>query len=589
MRVRALTLTLVASLAAAAPASAERGDVLVRFAADATAGERGEARSAARVTRRRGLPLARLELAEPAPGMSAAAAAARLERQPGVLYAEPDAPRHALVLPNDRFFGAEWGLHNTGQTVGGAAGTEDADIDAPGAWDVTVGSPSVLVAVADTGVDITHPDLAPNVWVNAAEVAGNGVDDDGNGFADDVRGWDFVEGDGTPQDEDGHGTHVAGTVGARGNDGAGVAGVSWNTTVLPLRILGPNGEGTVSDAIRAYAYAARAGAQVVNLSLGGASGSRAEREAIASHGDVLFAVAAGNEGADNDATPTYPCAYDVPNVVCVAASDRSDDLADFSNRGLRSVDLAAPGVAIASTYPGSKWALLDGTSMATPHVAGVAALLLATDPAATVADLRSALLAGADRKLALAGTTATGARLNALGALRALGTAPPPPSEPSPRDGSATTTTEPPPTGGTEAQPGGGDAAGDQGTTSGDTAPAFTPLAPPDRSAPFASFASISPARDLGALLRRRALRVGLRCNEPCSVRVELRRGTRTIARASRTVPATGAATLSLRIGARERARLRRLSVVRLTLRVRAVDATGNARTASRRLTLRRR
>ncbi len=585
MRVRVLTLTLVASLAAAAPASADRGDVLVRFAADATAGDRGEARGAARVTRRRGLPLARLEVVEPAPGMSAAAAAARLERQPGVLYAEPDAPRHALALPNDRFFGAEWGLHNTGQTVGGAAGTEDADIDAPEAWDVTVGSPSVLVAVADTGVDIAHPDLAPNVWVNAAEIAGNGVDDDGNGFADDVRGWDFVEGDGTPQDADGHGTHVAGTVAARGNDGAGVAGVSWNATVLPLRILGPNGEGTVSDAIRAYAYAARAGAQVVNLSLGGASGSRAERDAIASHGGVLFAAAAGNEGADNDAVPTYPCAYDVPNVVCVAASDRSDDLAGFSNRGLRTVDLAAPGVAIASTYPGSQWALLDGTSMATPHVAGVAALLLATDPAATVADLRSALLDGADRKLGLARTTATGARLNALGALRALGTAPPPP-EPAPRDGSqTTTTTTPPPTGGTEADPGGAPA-GDQGTTtSGDTAPPVTPLAPPDRSAPFASFASISPSRDLGALLRRRALRVGLRCNEPCSVRVELRRGTRTIARGSR----TGAGTLRLRIGARERARLSRVRTVRLTLRVRAVDTAGNARTASRRLTLRRR
>ncbi|HEX2085709.1 MAG TPA: S8 family peptidase, partial [Solirubrobacteraceae bacterium] len=440
MRARVLAITLIAALLGCAPAAlADRGDVLVRFRAAATSDDRGDARRAAKVRRRQGLPVPGLELASPEPGVTAAQAAARLEREPGVLYAEPDAPRHAFAtFPDDELFGYEWGLHNVGQPVGGVAGAEDADVDAPEAWDLTTGAPGVVVAVLDTGVDVAHPDLAPNVWVNAGEVAGNGEDDDGNGFVDDVRGWDFVERDGTPQDEDGHGTHVAGTAGARGGDGAGVAGGAWRATLLPLRILGPDGSGAVSDAIRAYAYAAQAGARVVNLSLGGPAGSRAERDAIAARPGVLFVAAAGNDGANNDAAGAFPCNYDVANVVCVAASDQSDALAEFSNYGAKTVDLAAPGVSIASTYPDGRWALMDGTSMAAPLVSGVAALLAARDPAATTAELRAALLQGVDRKLSLAAQTATGGRLNALGALRALDGEEPPP-EPEPRE------EEPPP------------------------------------------------------------------------------------------------------------------------------------------------
>ena len=585
----AVTASLLCS---APPALADRGDVLVRFRATADAGDRGDARRAAKVRREHGLPVAGLELADPEPGVTAAEAAARLERDPDVLYAEPDVVRRPSLMPDDRLFGYQWGLHNTGQTVQDVAGAEDADADGPEAWDVTVGAPSVIVAVVDTGVDVVHPDLAPNVWTNPGEVAGNGVDDDANGFADDVRGWDFVEDDASPQDEEGHGTHVAGTVGARGGDGIGVAGTAWRTTLLPLRVLGPDG-GSASDLISAYGYAAEAGARVVNLSLGGPDGLRAERDAIASHPEVLFVAAAGNEGANNDADPEYPCNYALANVVCVAASDQFDDLAEFSNFGVRTVDLAAPGVSIASDYPDSRVAFMDGTSMATPHVSGVAALLAAAAPAATVADLRAALLDGADQKLSLAGTTVTGARLNAFGALVAIGAA----TEPTEQDrsgGSAppTQTSPPPPSDppGDPAPP-----PGDEPPPPGDTA--GTPLAPagpapppPDLTAPFARVASVSPARDLGAFVRRRALRVSLRCNEPCAVRVELRRGSRVIARGSATVSnVTGAATVRLRLGARDRARLRRLSAVRLTLRVRATDPAGNARTVSRRVTLRRR
>jgi subtilisin family serine protease len=277
-------------------------------------------------------------------------AIAALERQDDVLYAEPDVPRYAQVTPNDSLFRAQWGLENVGQSVGGAAGTADADIDATDAWDAVTGTAGIIVAVVDTGITAGHPDLAPNLYVNPRETAGNGIDDDRNGFTDDVSGYDFAGGDANPADTNGHGTHVAGTVAARGDDGRGVAGVAWQASLLPLRALGDDGSGSVSDAIRAYDYAARAGARIVNLSLGGGSFSRAERDAIAANPGVLFVAAAGNDGANNDLTGSYPCNHDLANVVCVAASDRSDRLASFSNFGARTVDLAAPGVAIASTY-----------------------------------------------------------------------------------------------------------------------------------------------------------------------------------------------------------------------------------------------
>ena len=574
MRARLLVLVLtVASLAAAAPARADTGDVIVRYRSSTSADERSDARRAGRVRRERGLPIAGMELAQPEAGVTAARAAAQLERQPGVLYAEPDARRVALAtFPDDRFFRFEWGLHNTGQTILGVPGTADADIDAPEAWDVTVGARSVVVAVADTGVDAAHPDLAPNL---------------------DPRGYDFVENDATPQDDDGHGTHVAGTIGAAGNDGTGVAGVAWRTSVMPLRVLGADGSGSVSDLIRAYDYAADAGAKVMNLSLGGDSGSQAERDALAAHPGVLFVTAAGNAGADNDDVGSFPCNYELTNVVCVAASDQRDALAEFSNYGARTVDLAAPGVSIASTYPGGQYVYLDGTSMATPAVSGVAALLLAVEPGATTATLRRALLEGTDLKLSLAAATVTGGRLNALGALRALAsdTAPPPPGdepppeerteEPSPQPAPEPAPTPAPETTSSPAP------APDPSPAPADVPPPPAPLAPRDASAPFVRF-SASPSRDLAAFVRRRTMRVSLRCNEPCAVRVVLRRGARLVARGRATLNTGARAVVRLRLGAAERARLRRRRSVRLTLRVRATDPTGNARSVTRRVVLRR-
>ncbi|MBA3306642.1 MAG: S8 family serine peptidase [Thermoleophilaceae bacterium] len=401
-----------------APAAEPATDVIVRFRASADAGERAEARAGADTAFEESLPVPGLQLVDPKPGVSVRAAVAGLERSPDVLYAEPDASRRALGIPNDPLFSYEWGLHNTGQTVGGTASAPDADVDAPEAWELTTGSPEVAVAVVDSGVDLGHPDLSPNRWRNPGESGGgrefNGADDDANGLVDDVSGWDFADADNDPNDANGHGTHVAGTIGARGADGEGVAGVAYNTRLVALRMLGSDGSGSVSDAIRAYAYADQKGIRILNASLGGPSGSRAERDAIAAASNTLFVVAAGNDGADNDAVATYPCNHELANVVCVAATDQSDALAGFSNYGARNVDLAAPGVNIASTWLAGGWVLLDGTSMAAPHVAGAAALIWSSRPGASVADVRAALLGSVDPVPSLAGRTVSGGRLNAL-------------------------------------------------------------------------------------------------------------------------------------------------------------------------------
>ena len=325
-------------------------------------------RARADVERDATLPVRGLELVDPSPGVSVSAAVADLERMDGVVYAEPDHVVRQTVVPNDPLLSYEWDM---------------TAIRAPEAWDVTTGSSQVTVAVVDTGSTPAIRTSRPTSGRTRASRGGgretNGLDDDGNGLIDDVHGWDFVDHDAQPQDGNGHGTHVAGTIAARGNDARGVAGLNWSAAIMPLRVLGDDGSGYVSDAITAYTYAARNGARVVNASLGGPSFSRAEHDAIAAAPNTLFVVAAGNDGADNDTTPDYPCDYDLANVVCVAASDHDDSLASFSNYGPANVDLAAPGVDIASTWPGGRYVLLDGTSMATPHVAGAAALLLAHD------------------------------------------------------------------------------------------------------------------------------------------------------------------------------------------------------------------
>jgi len=287
---------------------------------------------------RQGLKLVRLPR-----GASARTAAAALEREPGVLYAEPNFVYRPDATPNDPFFGDLWGL---------------SAIEAPTAWDTTTGSPGVKVAVVDSGIAYDHPDLAPNMWTNPGESGGgketNGIDDDGDGYVDDVHGWDFVQNDNEPLDFFYHGTHVAGTIGAAGNNGAGITGVDWQTSLVALRAGdAANGELLDSDIISSFVYACAHGARVVNASFGGPEFSQAMLDVIASPGcaNTLFVASAGNDAVNVDASPSYPCSFTVANLVCVAAADVDGSLASFSNYGPGSVDLAAPGVDVLSTIP----------------------------------------------------------------------------------------------------------------------------------------------------------------------------------------------------------------------------------------------
>ena len=350
-------------------------------------------------------------------------ALAELRRDPRVRFAEPDALYRVDTLPNDPLFGQLWGLNNTGQSVKTATGTPDADIDAPEAWSTTTGSSSVVVAVIDSGVDTNHPDLAANIWTNPGEscagCASDGADNDGNGFVDDVHGWDFVNDDNNPFDDHGHGTHVAGTIGATGSNGLGVTGVNWSVRIMPLKFIGANGQGTADDAVRAILYATRMGAVVSNNSWGGEEFSQALEDAIAdadAHGS-LFVSAAGNSARDTDARPDYPSGFDLPNVLTVGATDQNDMRAWFSNYGKRSVDLAAPGTNIYSTWPGGSYRFLDGTSMAAPHATGVAALAKAAFPSASAVGLKTLLLRTVDPNASFAGLSSTGGRLNARSAV----------------------------------------------------------------------------------------------------------------------------------------------------------------------------
>lgn len=303
------------------------------------------------------LPIARVELIDVGEE-DVAAAIERLSARDEVLYAEPNFIYRGAAIPNDERFEELWGLDNTGEEIQGL-GRPDADIDATGAWDLSTGEQPVLVGVVDSGVAADHPDLAPNMWTNPGEAGpdqDNGLDDDENGFVDDFRGWDFVAGDNFPDDQNGHGTHVAGTIGARGDDAFGVAGVAWNVSLLPIRVLAANNSGSLADIASGMDYAGKMGADVANVSIQASSFSKLMRDAIAENPDTLYVIAAGNGGGDgasdnNDKTPTYPCAYPRANIVCVAATDQNDRLTDFSNYGTRTVDLSAPGLDVLSAQP----------------------------------------------------------------------------------------------------------------------------------------------------------------------------------------------------------------------------------------------
>ncbi|HND52200.1 MAG TPA: S8 family serine peptidase, partial [Pirellulaceae bacterium] len=346
-------------------------------------------------------------------------------KAPNVEYAVADMRRSLAVVPDDPQFAQQWGFDNQGQT-GGAA---DADVDASEAWDYVTGSADVVVAVIDTGIDYRHPDLAANMWVNPGEVPNNKLDDDGNGYVDDVYGIDAAADDSDPQDFFGHGTHVAGTIAAVTNNGIGVAGVNWNARVMAVKAFSDGGFAYDADLIEALDYVVMMkrtyGVNIVatNNSYGGGGFNPAMVDAIRASVDagVLFVAAAGNASTDIDVVPFYPAGYALDGIVSVAATDHADHLAWFSNYGATGVDLAAPGDGILSTVPGGDYAVYSGTSMATPHVAGAAALLAANSPGASAADLKRALLQSVDFATDLDGAVATDGRLNLLRALQQLG------------------------------------------------------------------------------------------------------------------------------------------------------------------------
>lgn len=318
-----------------------------------------------------------------------------LRRNPFVESVEPNYRFHLHALPNDPQLEKLWGLQNTGQRDGSwQEGVSGVDIQAPAAWELTRGSHDVVVAVIDTGIDLMHPDLRGNLWMNPLEEGGApGVDDDGNGLIDDVHGYDFINNDGDPSDDHNHGTHVAGTIAARGDNGVGVTGVAWTARLMAVKAFDARGEGTTASAVSAIGYAVQMGARVLNNSWGGEPPSDILRSAIesAAKAEVLFVASAGNSRANSDVAPQYPAGFLLPNVVSVAAINNKGLLASFSNFGRKSVHVAAPGVSIYSTVRGG-YGSMSGTSMAAPHVSGIAALMLAREPGLGVVEMKARLL-----------------------------------------------------------------------------------------------------------------------------------------------------------------------------------------------------
>ena len=428
-RVDVLALAALALIVSALPARAQTAgrienrvlqearfvpdEVLVKFRSETPAGERDalERDVHGRLIRtfsRIGVRHLKLE-----GGRRAETAIARLRQSPRVVYAEPNYIVHADLTPNDPRFGELYGMRNTGQT----GGTPGADIHAVNAWDIYTGDPNMLIGVIDTGIDYNHPDLVDNMWTNTAEANGTpGVDDDHNGYVDDIHGYDFFNGDGDPFDDHFHGTHCAGTIAGRGNNGVGVAGVNWRARLVAIKFLNNGGSGTTDGAIQAIEYAIAVGVKFTSNSWGGGDFSQPLLDAINAAGvqGQLFVAAAGNAATNTDIVPFYPSGYNTPYVLSVAATDASDNLASFSNYGPTTVDLAAPGVDILSCQPGGGYQLLSGTSMATPHVAGVVGLAWGRFPGLTNLQVKDLILRSVDVKPSLNGRVLTNGRLNAF-------------------------------------------------------------------------------------------------------------------------------------------------------------------------------
>ena len=351
-------------------------------------------------------------------GLSVRDAIIKYMEDPAVEYAEPNYIKRVSSVPDDPLFSQQWGTTK---------------INAPQAWDITTGNDNVIVAVLDSGIDLNHPDLVNNIWNNTAESCTDGIDHDRDGYVNDCRGWNFVSDNNTPQDDNGHGTHVSGIIGAVGNNGIGVAGVMWNVKLMPLKFLDADGNGSTSDEISAIEFAITHGAKVMNASFAGPDFSNSEYDAVshANNAGILLMAAAGNESANDDTTPSYPASFSNPtdpnlvknnlgalfNVISVAATGQNDNLASFSNFGVNSVQVAAPGLSVLSTIPTSAYGLESGTSQATPFVSGLAGLLYSQNPNLSYLQVRSVIFSSVDILPSLNNKILTSGRINALSAL----------------------------------------------------------------------------------------------------------------------------------------------------------------------------
>lgn len=328
----------------------------------------------------------------------------RIYRQnENVIYAEPNYICKNQLIPNDAYYDFQWGLNR---------------INATSAWNLTTGSSNVIIAVVDSGIDTNHPDLKGNLWINKGEIPDNNIDDDNNGYIDDIYGWNFESGNNNVTDDNGHGTHVAGIIAASGNNTQGVSGVMWNATIMPLKFLDKNGDGYITDAVDAISYATKMGAFIINCSWGGSSYSKALKDIIEAS-TALVVCAAGNEvsSEDIDILPNYPASFNSSNIISVAAVDENNNLCYFSNYGTNSIDVAAPGALIYSTLPGSKYGFMQGTSMATPYVSGLAGLIKSLYPELSALQVKYTIMNNVDSVASLAGKILTGGVINAYNSL----------------------------------------------------------------------------------------------------------------------------------------------------------------------------
>ncbi|MFL6208333.1 MAG: S8 family serine peptidase, partial [Pyrinomonadaceae bacterium] len=397
------------------------GELLVRFRSDRSEGERTAAVEQHGGHRGRHLQgNSAVEKINLSAGQDPEALAAQLSAEPAVEFVEPNfLITTDQTTADDPRFTDQWALNNIGQ-AGGPAG---ADIGAVSAWQTTTGAPTTVIAVLDSGIDFTHPDLVNNRWNNSREQA-NGRDDDHDGFVDDLYGWDWVTGSNQVADQNGHGTAVAGIIAAQGNNGVGISGVMWRASLMSLRVLDNTGTGDVASAVEAIDYAVAHGAQVINLSWGTDAPSQALQDAIsrAAASDVVVVCSAGNSGRNIDSTPYYPAAYDLPNLIAVAATDSSDNLTSWSNWGATHVAIAAPGTNILTTKMGGDYWMVSGTSAAAPLVSGVAGLVKTLHTGLNTANTRTVLMNGVRKTATLYGKVISGGVVNAGGACNALST-----------------------------------------------------------------------------------------------------------------------------------------------------------------------